>query len=594
MDVNALPKLQDRGVFSPLDVSLAQGLARLVGEKQPDVLLAIALASRALRLGHVCAHLARCAPLLDDAGQPVDIELPELASWLTTLRASPLVGTGSERRPVLLGDDSRLYLYRYAAYERQLAASIRRRASVSMEVDDALLKAGLARLFPGRADDRQREAARIAVSRAFCVISGGPGTGKTSTVVKILALLQEQALVHGGQLRIELLAPTGKAAQRMHEAIERGVAQLDTRADVKQRIPNQAATIHRALGFRPEQPTRFRHDAGRPLSADVVVVDEASMVDLALMAKLFDAVRHDARIILLGDKNQLASVEAGAILGDIFAASVDAASGGPEDNAIGECMIHLTKSYRFGDKSGIGALASAIQQGDSARAMAVLRGDEQLPYGEVQLSALDDRAPLAGALGRCVAGGFADMLGTRDPQRRLAELAEFRVLCVHRRGPLGVEALNEAIEQLLGERALLQPRGVHYDGRPIMITRNDYQLELFNGDVGVMVETDDGMRAHFASGEGMRSFRPARLPPHETVFAMTVHKSQGSEFNRVAVVLPSHQSPIVTRELLYTAVTRARKRVDVFAEPALIADALGRRIERASGLREALLRVEPA
>jgi len=427
----------------------------------------------------------------------------------------------------------------------------------------------------------------MACRRRLAVISGGPGTGKTTTVVKILALLQEQALARSREpLRIVLVAPTGKAAQRLGESIDGSLKALPVSEAVKRSIPTRASTIHRALGFMPATPTRFRHGVDRPLCADVVLADEASMIDLALMTKLVEAVAMDAHLIILGDKDQLSSIEAGAILGDIYDAQARSNSSA---SALASCMVELTKSYRYDEHSGIGALAGAINRGDPDAVMTILKGEGAMPYGEVAIASLDERYPFAGHLGKAMVDGYRACLTASSVSERLQLMTRFRILCAHRRGPLGVDVLNGLAEQHLRRAGLLELNSSYYDGRPIMITRNDHQLGLFNGDVGVIHHGDTGVAlAWFAGDDGPRALPPSRLPPHETVFAMTVHKSQGSEFDRVAVVLPSRASPILTRELVYTGVSRARSRVDIHGAEHVLCHALGRRIERGSGLSDAL------
>jgi exodeoxyribonuclease V alpha subunit len=545
--------------------------------------------------GHVCLdlHALGRRPLLDDEEQPVEFQLPALDGWLVALKQSALVCTpdAEQRSPLVLDEDGRLYLHRYADYQHRLAQRLTARVNRSFDVHEETLRSSMARLFPSGDDklsatrDEQRLAAEVAVRRSLCVISGGPGTGKTTTVVKILAMVQQQALkLEGSPATIALLAPTGKAAARLAESINERVSSLDCAEAVKNAIPRSASTIHRELGFLPRTPTRFRHDALNPLTADVVLVDEASMVDLALMTKLVEAVPQEARLILLGDKDQLASVEAGAILGDI--------SRGLSKR---DCMVQLTKSYRYDESSGIGALARAINLGDADTALSVLRGDRGMPYGEVALAHLDDNRPLHGALGATVVEGFGAYLQSDDPAERLEQLSRFRVLCAHRRGGLGVETMNVLIEQRLREAGVIRGDGPYYDGRPIIITKNDYQLGLFNGDVGVVHRRREGRQrqaavVYFPTPEGgARAVHPGRLPPHETVFAMTVHKSQGSEFGRVALLLPKRVSPILTRELVYTGISRARERVDLYGHADVLRDAIGRTIERASGLAGALL-----
>lgn len=629
--MTALDSLRARGVLSDVDWHFAHAVARIGDEPRAAVRLAAALASRAVGQGHVCLDLPRLVAsggLADDTGVPVQCDWPSLAEWTQMLGASALVAApGADAvTPLVLDDAGRLYLRRYWEHQTRLAEAIRARAGgADPRVDGACLAAGLERLFPDaertRAEpDWQRIAAVVAVLRRFCVISGGPGTGKTHTVVRILALLIEQALHAGARPpRVTLLAPTGKAAARLSESIRAGKQGLACAADVVAAIPDAAATIHRGLGAVPGRSTQYRYGAANPLLTDVVLVDEASMVDVALMARLVEAMPPAARMILLGDQDQLASVEAGAVLGDIcnsgaprgfspaFAAAVRTAAG-PADDAtqlplfapaalasmeggaaggIGDCIVQLRHSYRYASDSGIGRLAGAINVGDVDGALAALAEDGAV--GRV------DPAPDA-ALGphleQAVREGFAPYVAAADPLDRLRALERFRVLCAHRRGPYGVETVNAQIERLLAEAGRIRPDGAFYAGRPILITRNDYQLQLFNGDVGTIADDPDrpGVRvAVFLAPDGTaRRIAPARLPPHETVFAMSAHKSQGSEFDAVAVLLPLQPSPIVSRELLYTAVTRARQRATVYATVEMVAHAVTHRTERASGLRDAL------
>ena len=580
---DTLSSLVQRGVLSALDRHFARSVGRLVDEAGEDVLLAAALASRAVQHGHVCADLARLTdvPLLDALEQPVtDVVWPELDAWCEALRSSPIVGDGDQPTPLVLEPRGRLYLYRYARYQRELAECIAPRLRPTELVDEDVLREGLERWFPPSnvQPDLQRRAAEVAVRRAFCVISGGPGTGKTSTVARILALLQQQAqsAPGGGLLRIQLLAPTGKAAQRLGTAIREQLERMASDEGCLAGIPTAASTIHRALGYVPWRPTRFRHDADNPLPADVVLVDEASMVDLATMAKLAAAVPETTRLILLGDRDQLASVEAGAIFGDLCAV----------DEGEHEEIVHLTHSYRYDADAGIGRLARAIRAGDADEAASVLR-DERAP--EVSLVEIGDADALRGVLEPLAREGFGELRGG-TPSSGLAKLEQFRLLCAHRRGPLGAEEVNLAVEQMLIDAGLLERDSEWYEGRPIMVTRNDYQLDLFNGDIGVIARDEDSgqLAAFFEGDEGLRRFQPARLPPHETVFATTVHKSQGSEFDHVVLVQPVEMSPVLTRELVYTGITRAKRQVTLLSSERVLREAIARRIDRASGLSDAL------
>lgn len=611
-----LELLRERGVLSDLDWHFAHAVGRIGGDERPAVRLAAALASRAVGQGHVCLDVPRLLDgpaLADDKGLPVECAWPALDEWRAMLDASPLVAPAGSAlvTPLVLDSAGRLYLRRYWEHQTRLAAAIRTRAlAEDPPVDDRCLAQGLARLFEAHAGgpDWQRIAAAIAVLRRFCVISGGPGTGKTHTVVRILALLVEQGLrITGRAPQCTLLAPTGKAAARLTESIRTGKAELNCAEAVMAAIPDAAATIHRGLGAVPGRSAQFRHGPDNPLVTDVVLVDEASMVDVALMARLVGAMPEHARLILLGDQDQLASVEAGAVLGDIcntgaprsfsrsFSADVAARIGtplplapdAPERSGIWDSILQLTHSYRYRSESGIGRLAHAVNAGDTESVFAAFTDG-----GGVRLVEPAPDGALGPVLESAVREGFAPYFAAQDPLERLRALERFRVLCAHRRGPLGVETVNTQIEQLLAGDGTIRPDATFYAGRPILITRNDYQLQLYNGDVGTIV--DDPQRpgarvAVFVGGDGAeRRIAPSRLPPHETVFAMSVHKSQGSEFDAVAVLLPAQPSPIVSRELLYTAVTRARRQATVHATHAVIAHAVAHRSERASGLRDAL------
>ena len=599
-----LAALQEAGTLEALDLHFARAMQRLAGTDDDRVLLGAALASAAPRAGDVCVDLPSLTaePPRDLDGEPLDLEWPELEGWLESLRSSPL--TQSEGAPLVLDDQGGLYLRRYWQYQGQLVEAVRARAlGLAAEVDLDALKSGLDRLFPSQERDLQRLAAAVAVLRRMAVITGGPGTGKTTTVVRILALLQEQAAALGHHaLRVVLLAPTGKAAARMGEAIQGQLDDLDIGDDIRVTLPRKASTIHRALGWQPFTPTRFRHHAGDPLAADVVVVDEASMVDLALMAKLLDAVPAHARLILLGDKDQLASVEAGAILGDLchrhdgrfssgFHPSVQAMmpfeiEASPRDEGgIWDCIVELERSWRFEASPGIGALARAVNAGLGPRAIATF-GD----HAELDLLESGPDVPPEAVVGDRLRHGYATYLTFAEPLDVLKAFNRFRVLCAHRRGNQGSEHLNRVVRSELARVGMIPGSGDWYHGRPVMVTTNDYGLNLFNGDVGICLEEPlGGLRVWFVGSDGRpRGLHPARLPSHETVFAMTVHKSQGSEFDEVLLVLPTTASPILTRELVYTGVTRARERVAVLANADVLSVAMAQDIQRSSGLRRAL------
>jgi len=621
--IDALDLLRTRGVLSPIDYHFARMLERIAPPQRWEVLVGAALASRAVSQGQVCVDLQQITRegLRDPEHHPMaDVSLPAYTAWAQALRQSRLVSSGEILTPLVLDAAHRLYLHQYFRYQQRLAFNLQARVGRVVPLPDmAWLRDALARLFPqrDRDPDWQQLAAVMAVARRFCVITGGPGTGKTTTVATILTLLQEQAqLTQQPFLHILLLAPTGKAAARLAESIQQQTVGLDTADGIKQALPETASTIHRALGYLPQSPTTFRHHAANPLAADVVVVDETSMVDVALMTKLVEAVPAEARLIFLGDTDQLASIEAGALLGDLchterppgyspaFAHRLTQVTGATlpvdrtrQSSGIWDCIIHLTQSYRFREGSGIGALARAINAGQADTSLAYLRGEQtahpmEPPYDDIALVTLHHSQEPAAVLGQAIDTAFGDYARVREPEVMLEQLKRFRILCAHRQGRYGVEQLNMLVEARLQAAGLLDPRTVWYAGRPILITHNDYQLHLFNGDVGVITSTpatQGQLRAFFMGpGGSLRSLVPTRLPPHETVFAMTVHKSQGSEFDRVALLLPADIAPLLTRELLYTGVTRARTHVTLYSTEAVLREAVCRRVQRASGLRDAL------
>jgi exodeoxyribonuclease V alpha subunit len=615
-----LSSLRAAGVLSALDVALADELPQLgAATTSPRLQLVIALLSRHVSEGHVCLPLAELASgALAERLELASDVLPRhaLAEWIELLRATPLVGDAarSDPSPLVLDAGGRLYLRRYFEHERALAAQVRTRGSEPVrgeDVDEVELQTGLQRHF-GTSDleDLQRLAAETALRRRLTLISGGPGTGKTSTVVKILALVIEQATARGKQLpRIKLMAPTGKAAVRLVEAIRGAKSRLTCVAAVRDAIPTDVTTIHRALLEVARIPGADALERTRELSADVVLVDESSMVDLTLMARLFAAVPKTARIILLGDKDQLASVEAGAVLGDLCSAGL-ALPGDATTRAREAGVVHLTRSYRYAETSGIAVLARAIQRADLKAVLDVL-ADERYP--DVTLHPELPEKELGPQLSAAVMSGYRPYLeaALASPGQALRKFDRFRVLCAHRRGPLGVEYVNRQIAQLLFEHDLLARADGACAGWPLLVTQNDYRNRLWNGDLGLVAPdfvahnhdvraalegTSRGpLCAWFLTPEGeSRRLGLGRLPPHEPAFALSVHKSQGSEIDDVAVVFPSEVSPVVTRELLYTAVTRARRSVTIFASPALLEAAVKRSIARSSGLLSQLYGAEPS
>ncbi|TAL39034.1 MAG: exodeoxyribonuclease V subunit alpha [Spirochaetes bacterium] len=599
--------------FSPLDRRLSEFLVTLGVGEDSSLYLACLAASRATAEGNICAHLPSLAglPVAETPGVTGNApDYPPLAEWRSAILRSGVAGRPGDFTPLVLDEHDRLYLYRYWRYERDLAQNIGARLALQREpADPGLLRDGLNRLFgaaiPGETD-WQKIAALNAVMNGFSVISGGPGTGKSRTVARILALLIEQALAAGTECSIALCAPTGKAAARLQESIAAARNTLASDGAVRARLPDDASTIHRLLGPSGGTPY-FRHDSGNPLPHDIVVVDESSMADLALMAKLADAVRPEARLILLGDRDQLASVEAGAVLGDICDtgrehrysgrfvgiaaqyAGEDLAplAGGLFEKPIADSIVILRRSYRFGSESGIGKLGGAVREGDADAAMEVLTSGK---YPGVRLLKPGEAGVEEALRGEIDRGAFA-FAKAKSPEEAFDAYARFIVLCALRGGPAGVEGVNRLIEHELGERGLPAGGGRFYAGRPVMITRNDHRQRLYNGDVGIVMDGGGaGARTAVFRDEdgGFRHLSPVRMPEHMTVYAMTVHKSQGSEFDSVMLVLPETVSPVLTRELVYTALTRARESVLIGGSAAALRYAIGNPVSRASGLRDML------
>ncbi len=556
-----LRTFNEAGVLESADVHVAQRVTALAEETDDSVTLAVALAARALRGGSVCVDLMTVAT---DSGVP-ELPWPDPGTWPAALRASRLLG----EPPVLrLYDDRLLYLDRYWREEEQVCADL-----LALSVPAARAEvSGYARLFPPGFEE-QRAAAEIAVWQAVTVLTGGPGTGKTTTVARLLALLAEQADAVGKTgLRIALAAPTGKAAARLAEAVQHQVSELDA-VDRERLSGLHAVTLHRLLGSRPDTSVRFRHHRGNRLPHDVIVVDETSMVSLTMMARLLEAVRPDARLILVGDADQLASVEAGAVLADL----VDGLSSRKDVR-----VAALRTSHRFG--KAIGALADAIRLGDADGVLELLRsGDEHLEYLEFGEGADPTTRLRAILVPHALRLREVAMVAAVDAA--LATLDEHRLLCAHRHGPFGVQHWNQQVQRWLAEETGQPAWSQWYSGRPLLVTANDYGLRVYNGDTGVVVAGSDGLRAVIATATGPLDFATSRLSDVETMHAMTIHKSQGSQADEVTVLMPPEDSRLLTRELFYTAVTRAKAKVRVVGSEAEVRAALARRAIRATGLR---------
>ena len=604
-------------VLDAADVHVAHTLARLGGD-DPDGLVALgaAFAVRAVRLGSVTVDLDTIAETAAVDEEEIDLAAlpwPDAGRWREALVASELVSVGDDGptdRPLRLVDH-RLMLDRYWRHERAIAADLSARTLAAPGgVDPSLLAAGLDRFFTDPEPDWQRIAAAAAVLRSCAVVAGGPGTGKTTTVARILALLHEQALLAGRPIRVALAAPTGKAAVRLQEAVHAEAAGLDTDPVVRDALARlEASTLHRLLGRRPGSQSRFRHDRANQLPHHVVVVDETSMVSLSMMAKLLDAVRPSARLVLVGDPQQLASVEAGAVLGDIVGPAADAPRmepsaratlealtghriGGdddPRERCVGNGIVVLRTVHRFG--AGLADLAAGIRDGDADAVIDRLRtGGDDVGWFDVDVATEEGRrvmeAVRAGVVDR--AGAVVAAARAGDGPAALSAMRDIQLLCAHRRGPYGVSTWRSQVEHWLTEAIEGYSSRGWYVGRPLLVTENDYNLELFNGDTGVVVQVGDRLQCAFERRGEVVLVSPSRLSAVETLYAMTIHKSQGSQFGEVVVVLPESSSPILTRELLYTAVTRARTRVTVVGTEESVRAAVDRPVSRASGLRQRL------
>lgn len=656
--MHLLERWVERGWLRALDKAFVGFLHELDPQADPLVLLAAALTSHQLGHGHVCLDLfetlkapdfALSLPPEGDLSSGVMLLPSQLlegldgAHWCHALAASPLVAlavdgsAAAQSRPLVLSG-KRLYLRRYWTYERRIDSALRQRLAVQ-EAVSADLPQRLNGLFdqppPDGVVDWQKLACALATRGAFSIVTGGPGTGKTTTVVRLLALLQAPAVEQGTALRIRLAAPTGKAAARLTESISQQVRSLQVPDAVREKIPTEVTTVHRLLGSRPGT-RHFRHHAGNLLPLDVLVVDEASMIDLEMMANLLDALPPHARLVLLGDKDQLASVEAGAVLGDLcrdaeagwyspdtrqwlenVSGETLAGSGLQEDldtsHPLAQQVVMLRYSRRFGEGSGIGQLARWVNQQNPEQAR------QLLDAGSHDLFCLHLKGEHDRALERLVLDGqgsdaqgyryYLNLLRTTRPaaetprddlrwtdwaRQLLQAFDAFQLLCAVRKGPWGVEGLNQRITAALLKARLIDSDQQWYEGRPVLMTRNDYGLGLMNGDIGIALklpESDGGpqvLRVAFPRNDGQGGVRfvlPSRLNDVETVYAMTVHKSQGSEFAHTALILPDALNPVLTKELIYTGITRAKDRFSLIeTRGGVFEEAVRRKVKRLSGL----------
>ncbi|OZG74668.1 exodeoxyribonuclease V subunit alpha [Hahella sp. CCB-MM4] len=629
------------GILRPLDRALGLMVADLESghrtegltqEERGLLALTTAQVSQSLTQGHLCLDLSQLAgkPIwpgnqrlqqwLQDNHHSWPV-WPPLESWLDFLQGCRQVAeAGSISSPddisavglLCLDERHRLYLSRYYEAELALAIHFNRLQQTRCDLDQVKARELLQRYFADTngqlaADNRQALAALSACTHHFCTIVGGPGTGKTTTVTRILAMLMElNTAPH--PLRMALSAPTGKAAARLMESIAKARNQLPASEEIKNGIPANASTLHRLLKVRPDGKG-FRHHRDNPLALDLLLIDEVSMVDIQLMRSVLDALPPHCRLILLGDSDQLASVEAGNVLDDIcrhresfglsdhfmtFAESLGLRPTlGTAHNPppLTDRVIRLTQSYRFTADSGIGHLARSVNEGRADDAVSILL-DQQWP--DVHWQTLPPGEPVPVAVLKPALEAYHEYLQSGTVIEALKAFDRYRILCATREGYYGVETLNQLLEQHLQRKGSI-PRNVtgaqsHYRGRPVMVTHNDYRTQLFNGDIGLIwPDEQDRLKAWFTDDQGeVRSVPLYRLPRHETVYAMTIHKSQGSEFEHCTVLMPDPEQSLLTRELLYTGITRAKKQVSLWGNKASLRAAVHRKTNRMSGLAERL------
>jgi exodeoxyribonuclease V alpha subunit len=646
--LSAMETLCDKNLIRQLDYQFARFIHSIETNAPEEVAFVAGLLSNELSKGNICLPIDQIEKrdILSSNGllPPSLISTLKETPWQAILSNASCVGSDSttfadDVAYPLVFDGRRLYLHRYWYYERFLASKLYKLAEPiafnGQEINR--LKQRLDRLFPEVAGESrdlnwQKVAVAVALTRRLSVISGGPGTGKTTTVVKLLLALIEQGLQKEHMLKIKLVAPTGKAAARLTESVGSTVKMLSHDDKVNALIPTSASTIHRLLGAIPNR-AGFNHNENNRLHLDILVVDEASMVDLPLMAKLLEALPDHARLVLLGDKDQLASVEAGAVLGDIcsfsnlgygtkqvallssltgiseqeyISAKACASNGKDMSSSLADSLCVLRKSYRFDEHSGIGLLAKAINEGETQNAKRVLTGQyKDVSYSILTSETYHEMISFLCAQYKtyldCVhqAANIDVSQMESHALKALSLFVQCRLLCAVRGGEFGLNTLNNQIEMALNSDKIIQSNEeLWYVGRPVMITRNDHTLGLFNGDIGITMlvsqrdetgEEQSYLKVFFEMPDGsVKAVLPSRIPDHDTAYAMTIHKSQGSEFPTTVIVLPTDFSPVLSRELIYTAVTRARNHLRLFADEKIVFQSIKQRTERLSGLKSRL------
>ena len=561
-----LSNYQSLGLLELLDVELARALGRMAADSSAEVELAVALTSRSVRRGHSCFPVEMSAEEVWPREPTRPDALPGAEEWKNALNQSRLTQGG----PLVLDAGGRLYLRRYWQLEQDIAWELAARSALPPIIaDDApWLEAALDQLFPGEPDSPQRRAAQNALRHRVSLLCGGPGTGKTTTVAAIAALIIQGRLRDTNAApKVLLLAPTGKSAARLGEAVRQAKTRIQASEEILGRIPEEATTMHRALGMQREG-MHFRRSADLPLEADIIILDEASMVDLGLMRQLLNAAPREATLLIVGDPDQLTSVEAGSVLRDLVTAS---AQTGWRDR-----VTRLTTTYRYDEEQPLGQLVAAIRQGEGSLVEALLGredADDVLWASSEELQAELDRA----------ASHWSKALAADNAGEHFELRDRYVVLSPFRRGRVGTRQLGLAIRDRLPSLDAGTPRVT-----PIIIEENSHELRVYNGDFAMLIDGEPPTATVQSDANGFREIAEARLPRYSDAFALSVHKAQGSEFDEVLVVLPEEDAPLLTRELLYTAVSRARKRVRIVGPKRVVAAALERRALRYSGLVDAI------
>lgn len=646
-EVNVLlEKLCLQGVIRPIDQAFAEFIYQQESSATQEVRTCLSMlaayVSQQTGEQHTCIELSQLGQpfMLSNEGYYF-AEYQQLLAMFAESKTLDIVDTDASTdkftKPLIL-DNNKLYLQRYWQYEVQLASIIRKKAARLREVDIVVASGLLADLFVDNPLDDgeldwQKLAVCLAANQSLSIITGGPGTGKTTTVTKLLALLQGLAKAKNNKLTIQLVAPTGKAAARLTESISSAKSRLPE--SLQQDLPEQCQTIHRLLGARPLSPY-FKSNETSPLHLDVLVLDEASMVDLPLMTKLFSALPEHAQVVLLGDQEQLSSVETGSVLSDMCAATVNVTNGNrdisqysqamqqrlvtlmqmkslatdpvvnTQQSVISDNLVTLVKSHRFGEHSGIGQLAKSIQAADYAATSKLLTSTDITDLSWYQLkqakTVLTQQVVAEQILKQLIVKliplykVYVKAINKGDVRLAFNCLHQQQVLCAQKNGFWGVNQINQLIEKELHKQGLIDNSRDFYAGRPIMLAKNDHPLKLFNGDIGIVMpdpQSNNLMKVWFITAEGqVRGLLPGRLPTHDTLYAMTIHKSQGSEFESVYLCLPlvthNHGGRGLSRELLYTGLTRAKKSFVLFAQPKALSTCLLKQCIRSSGLAERL------